>query len=309
MRIATFNAYENVISNLQTRQRAVQTSQEQLTSGKRVEKPSDDPVGAARAERALEAMTRAAAHQRALEAARTNTQLTETALGDAGEIIQQVRVTLLQINNPTYTEDDRQVLVQSLRGLRDQLLGVANRGDGAGGYLFGGQGSSTPPFVDAPGGVIYEGSAGSTRVASNEQMETSIDGGLAWLGARAPVAGDPPVSIFNVLDQAITSIGTGNPSDPAVAAAVDLGVTQLDTYHNHLLAVRASSGEALNRMDLVEQRIADAKLAAQTERSTAEDLDMIAALSDFQNKQTGYDVALKAYSMVQRMSLFNYIGG
>ena len=58
MRITTFNAYENTISNLQSRQRSLQQSQQQLTSGKRVDKPSDDPVAAARAERALAAMTR-----------------------------------------------------------------------------------------------------------------------------------------------------------------------------------------------------------------------------------------------------------
>ena len=95
MRIATFNAYENVISNLQGRQRGLQHSQEQLTSGKRVAKPSDDPVAAARAERSLAAMTRADAHQRALEASRTATQLTESALGDAGELIQQAREALM----------------------------------------------------------------------------------------------------------------------------------------------------------------------------------------------------------------------
>jgi flagellar hook-associated protein 3 FlgL len=76
-----------------------------------------------------------------------------------------------------------------------------------------------------------------------------------------------------------------------------------------MLAVRARTGEALNRMDSVELRNADAKLAAQNERSNAEDLDMVQAISDFQNRQTGYDAALKAYSLVQRMSLFNYIGG
>ena len=77
MRITTFNAYENTISNLQSRQRSLQQSQQQLTSGKRVDKPSDDPVAAARAERALAAMTRSDSHQRALQAARSNTQLTE----------------------------------------------------------------------------------------------------------------------------------------------------------------------------------------------------------------------------------------
>ncbi|MCC7099262.1 MAG: flagellar hook-associated protein 3, partial [Rubrivivax sp.] len=77
----------------------------------------------------------------------------------------------------------------------------------------------------------------------------------------------------------------------------------------HLLSERASTGEALNRMDQAELRIADGKLAAQVDRSNAEDLDLVQAISDFQNRQSGYDAALKAYSMVQKLSLFNYISG
>lgn len=308
MRIATFNAYENVVFNLQSRQKALQTSQEQLTSGKRVARPSDDPVAAARAERSLAEMTRADAHQRALEAARTNTQLTETALGDAGELIQRAREALMGAGNPSYTDNERSMLVQSLRGIREQLLSVANRPDGTGAYLFGGQGSAAPPFADAPGGVIYQGAAGSTLVASNESLSTTIDGDRTWLQAPAAVAGDPPLSIFNVLDGAITSLSTTGITDPQVATAVHDGVRDLDAFHDHLLGVRARSGEALNRMDQVELRVADAKLAAQTERSNAEDLDMVQAISDFQNRQTGYEAALKTYSMVQRMSLINYMG-
>ncbi|MBL8332634.1 MAG: flagellar hook-associated protein FlgL [Rubrivivax sp.] len=308
MRISTFNAYENVVFNLQSRQKALQNSQEQLTSGKRVARPSDDPVAAARAERSLAEMTRADAHQRALEAARTNTQLTETALGDAGELIQRAREALMGAGNPSYTDNERSMLVQSLRGIREQLLSVANRPDGTGAYLFGGQGSAAPPFADAPGGVIYEGAAGSTLVASNESLSTTIDGDRTWLQAPAAVPGDPPLSIFNVLDNAITSLSTPGITDPQVATAVHDGVRDLDAFHDHLLGVRARTGEALNRMDQVELRVADAKLAAQTERSNAEDLDMVQAISDFQNRQTGYEAALKTYSMVQRMSLINYLG-
>ena len=51
------------------------------------------------------------------------------------------------------------------------------------------------------------------------------------------------------------------------------------------------------------------KLAATTERSNAEDVDMVHAISEFQNKQSGYDAALKSYAMVQRLSMFQYING
>ena len=108
---------------------------------------------------------------------------------------------------------------------------------------------------------------------------------------------------------AITELGaTGVPASQ-ISAAVTVGIRDLDAVNNHVLAARARAGEALARMETVELRNADARLAAQTERSAAEDLDMVDAISDFQNRQTGYDAALRAYSLVQRMSLFNYIGG
>lgn len=309
MRVTTHNAYSNVIFNLQRRQQDLQSSQEQLTTGKRVAKPSDDPVAAARAERALAAMTRAEAHQRALEAARTATQLTESALGDAGELIQQARETLMAAGNPSYTDGERGMLVQTLEGLRKQLLAVANRGDGTGNFLFGGQGTASPPFVETAGGVVaYQGTAGDTRVASNESLTTTLDGEQTWLQAPTAAAG-VTVSIFDVLDTAIGQLAGSGISDAQVAATVKTGVGELDTFHAHLLSVRARTGEALNRMDQVELRIADGKLAAQNERSNAEDLDMVQAISDFQNRQTGYDAALRAYSMVQKLSLFNYISG
>lgn len=309
MRVSTFNAYENVIYNLQTRQRGLQQSQQQLTSGKRVARPSDDPVAAARAERSLATISRADAHQRALEAARTATQLTESALGDAGELVQRVRETFMAAGNPTYSDGERAMLVQSLQGLRQQLLSVANRGDGTGAYLFGGQGASSPPFVDGALGVQYEGSSGDTLVASNESLSTSIDGAHTWLQAPPAVTGDPPLSLFDVIDSAIAGLGATGVPAAQTAAAVTQGVRDLDAFHDHLLSQRARAGQALNRMDSVELRNADARLAAQTERSNAEDLDMVQAISDFQNRQTGYDAALRAYSLVQRMSLFNYIGG
>ena len=69
----------------------------------------------------------------------------------------------------------------------------------------------------------------------------------------------------------------------------------------------ARLGETLGSIDGAEGRIAESKLLATTERSAAEDVDMAQAVSEFQNRQTSYDAALKAYSMVQRLSLFEYL--
>ena len=134
MRITAANAFETAIDNLQQRQQALNQSQERMTSGKRVARASDDPTAAARAERALATSARAVADQRGVEASRNAMQQTEGALGDAVEAMQQVRELLVAAGNGSYSDAERANLADRIRGLRDQLFSIANRGDGAGGY-------------------------------------------------------------------------------------------------------------------------------------------------------------------------------
>ena len=101
-------------------------------------------------------------------------------------------------------------------------------------------------------------------------------------------------------------------NDPAITgsaaqATVTQGLSDLDKILGNVQSARSEVGEMLNRMDGIEGRLAVSKLAAQTEKSNAEDLDMVEAISQFQNKQTGYEAALQSYASIQKMSLFQYI--
>lgn len=308
IRIASAHAFDLSLSTLQRRQVALGETQERLTSGKRVLKASDDPTSAARAERALAQMSRTDANLRALDASRSNMQQTEVALGDAGDLLQQVRELTISAGNASYSDAERNTVAVSLRGLRTQLLSVANRSDGAGGYLFGGQGSNTAPFVDAPGGVQFVGTTGSLRAATDEPLPLSVDGQAAWLQAQDPLGSGANVSVFNVLDRTIASLETPNQSSATIIANVHAGLRDIDASMGNLSGWRARSGEALTRADSMQERLGQVKLGAQKERSEAEDLDMVTAISDFQGQQTGYSAALQTYSMVQRLSLFDYIG-
>lgn len=307
MRITSANAFEQSIANLQKRQQDMSQAQARLTSGKRVAVASDDPVAAARAERALAAMVRSEARQRALEASRNVMQQAETALGDAGELLQQARETMVNAGNGSYDDSDRRTLAQALKGIRTQLLGVANRVDGGGTYIFGGQGSDTPPFVDAPGGVVFRGVGGVASTATDEHLPLAVDGRDAWLRAPDPRDGAADLSLFDVLDRLVAELETPGRERTDIQAGVGTGIADLDALSGHVLARRASAGEMLNRADALETRIADERLAAQTERSNAEDLDMVQAISEFENNQTSYDAALKSYATVQRLSLFQYL--
>jgi flagellar hook-associated protein 3 FlgL len=106
----------------------------------------------------------------------------------------------------------------------------------------------------------------------------------------------------------VASLGSTSATATQVSQAVANGMRDLDASAATMSSRRADAGSWLNRLDDVESRVADQRLRAQGERSNAEDLDMVHAISEFQQQQTGYDAALRVYSMVQRLSLFDYLG-
>ncbi len=307
MRINTAQSFDAAISQLQKRQIAMSDAQQQLTSGKRVQRASDDPASAARAERALAAMTRSEASLRGLDTSRSMTMFTEAALGDAGELLQQAREVMVGAGNGSYSDHDRKSLAAKLSGLRGDLLSVANRSDGNGRYLFSGQGSNVPPLVDGPAGVTYVGTIGQLQASAGEAATLSFDGDQTWLRAPDPANPGATLSVFGVMDRLISELNTPGRSGAVISQSVTTGLRDVDSVMSNLSTWRARAGEALVRADGIETRLSQAKLDAQSERSKAEDLDMVAAISDFQSKQTGYDAALRTYSIVQRMSLVDYL--
>jgi flagellar hook-associated protein 3 FlgL len=396
IRISTLRATEAGIETLQKRQVQLAESQERLTSGKRVDKASDDPAAAARAERALAGEMRAGTSQRAVDASRTAMSLSETAMGDAVELLQQAREAMVASGNASYSDQERKGLAEKLTAIRQQLLSVANRTDGAGTYLFGGQGASTQPFVDAAGGVQYQGISGERRTEMGTDLPLTVDGDGIFMTARtgngvfqtsagagvtgawidngqvsdpsaltgstytlqfsvaagvttyavlqdglptaitaapytsgqdiavdgmtfrisgAPASGDSftvqpsasSLSVFESLDRAIGELSSTGRSTAQIAQGTTDALRDIDQSMSLLQGARAVAGEMLVRIDGETGRLADQKLANQEQRSAAEDLDMTEAISKFQNQQTGYDAALKSYSMVQRLSLFQYL--
>lgn len=117
------------------------------------------------------------------------------------------------------------------------------------------------------------------------------------------------LDVFSVLDKAIVDLKANSRSGTQIAQFNGDNLRALDGVLGNMLSARSAAGEVLNRGDSETDRLASQKLSAQTARSNAEDLDMVEAISEFQNRQTSYDAALKSYSMVQRMSLFQYING
>lgn len=393
-RISTSNAYDGALNNLMSRQDHLTETQEQMTSGKRVLKASDDPTAAARAERARALEERTTASEKAVNASSNAMTLTESALGDAGELLQQARELLVSAGDASYSDAERASKASAIAAIRSQLLAVANRPDGQGGFVFSGQGSGGAPFVDQPGGVAFQGVGGQVNVATDEPLPLTLDGGQVWLSANtgngvfvtkntnssnawidaghvtspdlitnstydiqfstaggattysvlkdgtpmstgnaftsgqeisvdgmsfaisgAPANGDDfqttpstrSLSVFDALDNAVAQLSTPGQGGPRVQQAVQDSIRNIDQCSSQISSARAFAGTTLQRLDGVKGRLDATELSAQTDRSSAEDLDMVKALSSFNQQQTGYQAALQSYATIQKLSLFQYL--
>lgn len=173
--------------------------------------------------------------------------------------------------------------------------------------LIGSDGLSTP-VPDAASNS--HGYASGTPIAGLPGMSVNITG--------AAVAGDkftiepssPGLSVFDALDRVIDVLGstaTVPPNAGDRAQAVNRGLRDLDQVLANLQVGRSHAGETLNQMDGLDERTQARVLSDKGLRSDAEDLDMVQGISDFSTKQTAYQAALQSYSMVRKISLFDYI--
>ena len=166
IRLGSANTYDNALRQLTTRQANMASLQEQITAGKKILRPSDDPSGAAQAERAITRMARVTTDQRALEVQRNAVSTAESTLGDAVKAVQDFRTLAVQAGNTSLTATDRASIAQQMTTLRDQILGYANEKDSNGQPLFGGLGSTAAPFTDNGSGVTFDGIAGQTSAGA-----------------------------------------------------------------------------------------------------------------------------------------------
>jgi flagellar hook-associated protein 3 FlgL len=438
-RVGTANQYDSALRNITQRHSELTNLQENLTSGKRVVKPSDDPVAAAQAERALTRISRIQTEQRALDLQRNSIAQAESTLGQAVNLSQEVREILVNAGNGIHTPKDRQTLANQLQSLRDQLFELSSRKDANGQPLFAALGSGLSPLLGPQSSgldYVFDGLAGQVAangvnipigldgdaaftfkperdgvyhaafqastltaltpgaatgttpaVTPNRQIGTSTvelvdrtlvtgdsyeiafsavgpgatDGTLTATytitdgsggvvntvtvpdfpvdkplnlevtdipGVKftisatptkavdgtitlAPADGDtftfqPKSGIFSVIDTAIAELKGATDNNAAIQASAQ-ALGNLDKAMERIHIVRGYAGELLNRADRIMGDQENRSIQLEADRSRAEDLDMVNGISKFQGLQTGYEAALKSYSMVQKTSLFNYM--
>ncbi len=187
MRISTGMIYETNVRSLQTRTSALLHTQQQVSSGRRILTPSDDPVAAARALEINQALEINNQYDVVQGYAKDSLSLVDTQLGSANELLSKIRELAIKGSDATLTDADRLGIARGLRTDFDALIGLANSTDGTGQYLFSGYQSDTQPFSGSvANGVIYSGDDGlrEMRISSSRKIPVSASGNDVFMSAK-----------------------------------------------------------------------------------------------------------------------------
>ncbi len=157
IRVSTANLYLESLQGINADQSAVLNSVGQLSSGKQVNSPSDNPVGAAQASLLQSDITQLGQFGNNQSQATQMLNSASSTLTQFMNVMQTARTTLVQAGNPTMSDANRAALAAQLQQSLNQLVGLANTSDTQGGFLFGGSVTSTPPFVQNGNSVSYVG--------------------------------------------------------------------------------------------------------------------------------------------------------
>lgn len=197
MRISTQTLFALTTATMQRQQSEFLKVGQQMASGQRVLKPSDDPLASSRALEVAQSKAMAEQYVDARVIARNTLFQQEQILNSLSDALARAKTLVVQGANETLSNSDRASIAAELRGILETVLGQANATDGNGRYLFGGYEDSSPPFVrDASGAIHYVGDTNSRtqRIDASRLMPVSdhgaaifqtVQGGAGYVAAAA----------------------------------------------------------------------------------------------------------------------------
>jgi flagellar hook-associated protein 3 FlgL len=187
MRLSTNMLYELGIRGVQGQQSQQIELQQKITLGRRILKPSDDPIASSSILGVRQAIAVNAQFSANAQNAKATLSLEESALGDVTRVLQDMKTLIVQAGNPLLGPQDRALIAVEVKVLYEELMGIANRKDGTDQFLFSGYQGSTQPFAEtAPGVVAFSGDDGQrlAQIGPQRRIAVSDSGSEVFLRNR-----------------------------------------------------------------------------------------------------------------------------
>lgn len=304
MQISTSYLFDRALKYVTKAQDAVATSQAQLSTGKRLLAPSDDPATALTIGRIESAIARQESFAKDLQSVQQRYQVEETAMRSVMEELTKLKQLALQGANPTYSEGDRAAIAAEMRSIRNHMLQLVNVQDRDQQYVFGGTRVGLAPFAEVDGRVVYQGDQTPVYVTTGDQrlQQFNLSGTDVFGGVVRTADGVPSrAGFFDVLDDAIAAVRDGN------KPLLQRGVSEVDKVFIQGTLSIAELGGAMSNIDSQTEVTNETVLRLKAMLSNVEDLDYAAAASQLSKQMLALEAAMSSFSKISDLNLFKYI--
>jgi flagellar hook-associated protein 3 FlgL len=291
----------NTLRDINSALASMQRSESELSSGKSIREPSDNPYGASRAielQSTIDGMSSYAANA---QDGISWTQTTSSALSSINEVTQRVRELVVQASNGVNNPIDRQSIAEEVDQLTETVKHDANT-QYAGQYVFSGTRTGTPPYqagaedeYKGDNGIITRTVGPSASVTVNTAASTLLGNGQGAADGR----------LLDVLRTVSQNLRGGTPADLEALSGADL--RNLDTNLNALTELQAHVGAITDQMQVASGRIQDLQSNAAQALSSIEDANLAQVSINYSNQQASYQAALRAGANIVQTSLLDFL--
>ena len=306
MKVSTTMYFERSANQLSKVHQDLTKTQDQLSTGLQIVKPSDMPDKAALVARLDTELARQAGYQETLKSANTRMTAEESALTASKDVLDRVKELTVQAANDTLSQPDRESVALELSGLRDQLLSLANSQDSNGNYLFSGGRVDQPAFSkDQAGRVVYQGdqSRMQVNVGDSRRLSLNLPGSDVFLRVvRKGETGQPEAqNFFQSIDDLVSAVKSGDHQN------IQRGLSEVDILQNGISNGLGQIGSDLSVIDMQNSVLDQLVLSLKSTKSDVQDLDYTEAIARMNRDQLALEAAQSSFAKISQLSLFNFI--
>ncbi|MCH1640512.1 MAG: flagellar hook-associated protein FlgL [Paenibacillus sp.] len=295
MRVTGMMQNIQLLKNLRNINSSLTTGQQQLATGQKISKPSDDPIGTGYQMRYDTDLARS---EEFLMNAETGTEILKTMdslFQQASDVLKRARTLALQGANGTVDDKQRQTIASEIKQLKEQMVTIGNSTFN-GRYLFNGQKTDLAPYtVDGAAEQITDPGLFYLNVSPAVKVPVSITGEVVFGEANSDE------NVFKVLDDLAEAL-----EDNSVDG-IQESVNLIDVAVDRLNVSWAEAGARMNRFDLMINRIQDDQVSLKEQRSNVADVDFAEAITDLKMKENVLQAALSTGARIMQISLVDFL--
>lgn len=290
-----------LLRNINSNLNRMNEGQNQLSTGRKINKPSDDPVGISFSLRYRSEVSANEQYESNVDAAISWLDYTDTTLGQANSVIQRVRELAVEGANDTNPQTALDAIKSEIDQLYKQMVTIGNS-EFNGKYVFNGQLTDKPPYTEATASTdaVDQGEI-KFEIGTGVRLAANIPGNKVFGDADDPNNPGTKDNIFKVIQDLSAALGAGDTTE------VSNIIGRLDTQNDRFLEVRADVGAKSNRIELAQSRLQDISINLQSLQSKAEDADISEVITNLKTDENVYQASLSVGSKIISASLVDFL--